>query len=260
MPRSTPPSPPARASSSPPPRRRTSGSRCTPPCRPRDTAETLPRYCRDTSGPRCTPSCQRRAPPPHTHTRPIPAHPAFLSLRAGPSSALLPRRPRDPSDALPETLPRHVRDHPRTASTSERPCLPLAPQDALCCCCDGDEVILPPGRHSAAALGRLRECVTIRGAEGARSTVLTNGADDASFVEASAKSISLVGLTLRARGGGEGVVRVSRGWLSMSHCAVECGGPEGVRELLWTVSLHTSLRTGAADWRECACSAARTSR
>uniref|UniRef100_A0A6U8IYC7 Uncharacterized protein n=1 Tax=Emiliania huxleyi TaxID=2903 RepID=A0A6U8IYC7_EMIHU len=124
-------------------------------------------------------------------------------------------------------------------------------QDALCCCCDGDEVILPPGRHSAAALGRLRECVTIRGAEGARSTVLTNGADDASFVEASAKSISLVGLTLRARGGGEGVVRVSRGWLSMSHCAVECGGPEGVRELLWTVSLHTSTceqvrRTGGS--------------
>ncbi|EOD32645.1 hypothetical protein EMIHUDRAFT_112231 [Emiliania huxleyi CCMP1516] len=133
--------------------------------------------------------------------------------------------------------------------------------DALCCCCDGDEVILPPGRHSAAALGRLRECVTIRGAEGARSTVLTNGADDASFVEASAKSISLVGLTLRARGGGEGVVRVSRGWLSMSHCAVECGGPEGVRRTGGSIQIsprarvslqHVTLRrNGGGDGAAC---------
>ena len=141
----------------------------------------------------------------------------------------------DPEDLDDEALDEMMGAGPRLLLPGPRPtfvrlALHANLEAALAAANDNDEIHLPAGRHSANGLSRLRESVSISGS-GKEQTVLTNNPTDEFFVDAAAASITLRHLTLRSLNGTEGIVRVTRGAITLNDCVVDCGGFEGIRVL-----------------------------
>ena len=158
----------------------------------------------------------------------------------------------DPEDLDDEALHRMMTSGPRLLIPGPRPkavrlALHADLEAALGAAHDDDEIHLPPGTFAAKSLSRLRESLVISGS-GKEHTVLVNDATDDFFVEAAAASLTLRHLTLRSRGGTEGVVRVTRGGAALRDCIVDCAGFEGVR-VLGTASLTMTgcVVSGAAS-------------
>ena len=143
----------------------------------------------------------------------------------------------DPEDMDDEALNAAMAAGPRMICPAPNPshvriALHATLADALDATRDGDEVFLPAGLHEAAGMGRLRESITLTGIAGAASTVIVSQSEGDSFVEASARDITLQGLTLRnGRSRPEGILSVARGSVTVRQCLFECGGFEGLRVL-----------------------------